>query len=182
MRQLFPVGLLVLACSLLAWSALAADGAAPEDVLVPGARVRVHAPDLAKRPLIGRIVAMDDTALTLRLRGGKERTIAVDEIRRLDVSAGAHPRLLGGAFGALVGGVSAAGIAGRPCRSHREDRRCEDRSAFTLVGGAVLGAAIGSVLSATETWAPVLAARRRVDVAVEPLPRRGWRAAVAIGF
>jgi hypothetical protein len=150
---------------------------------LPGARVRVDAPELGRTPRIATLVAMDDTRVTLWLPGeGRERSLPLPEVRKLEVSQGKHPHPAGGILGALAGGVGASGIAGSTCHTHgSDDLRCFGRSVFAFLPGAVVGAVLGSVLSQSETWKPIATARH-ADLRIDAAPQASWRASLSIGF
>ena len=160
-----------LACLLLFLiPALSLFGEEPPQDLIPGTRVRVTAPALAPKPLIGTVRTLSDDAIELAVKG-RDDMISVPRasVIRLEVSQGRNRRkgaLIGGAAVATVGIVW--GAVG-----------CHDSSDWNswwcggILGGAglVLGGGVGALVGSGEHWNELPSDRFRVTLA--PTPGRG---------
>ena len=177
------VAALIFALSNVTTGLLAED----QSPAAPGSRVRITAPSVAAKPLIGTIVAEDDDSLTIEVHGRRE-TVGVPRsaLTKLEVSRSPsrHGRWAGrGALaGALVGGILgyAAG-----------DSNCDDKwlcfsHEATAAGGIILltpiGALIGALTSPGERWEEAPARGLRIGAAPLPVRGRGLGLAVTVGF
>ncbi len=152
-------GLATLLALALASPLWAQEGTAP----APGARIRVTLEGEEARSRIGRYEAVRDTALVLR-SGDSAQLIPMSRVRRLEVSRGRKPSTVGGAIGAVLGGLSGAFAAG--CLANRDDYGvlCGGQDDTKLVDGGLVGGAVGATVGA-------LLGRRDRWQALEP----GWR-------
>jgi hypothetical protein len=90
--------------------------AAGEPQLFQGSRVRVSAPAISGRRIVGTLTAFDDESLTLETKGRRDPLmIPRAAITRLDVSSGPRSRALLGAGLGLAGGVLAGLASGPKC-------------------------------------------------------------------
>jgi hypothetical protein len=153
-----------------------------EDLLAPGARLRVTAPNVLGRDdppgtvLVGTLLALDAQSLTLETKAQQPpHIIPLKDVTRLEVRQRGSRRknvLIGAAAGAVVlGAVTAAS---------------SNNDAFDsgpgFAGGAVLGALVGAGFGAVlpvEKWQAVAPAQPRVSIA--PV-RGGLRVAVTLGL
>ena len=114
--------------------------------VVPGARIRVSAPSISKRRLMGTLVAIEADTLLLKPRSGGQVAIPIPSLMRLEVSknyrVGQYAKR-GFVVGALVGvalGASAAAGTG-------EDDFIDFGGEVVLGGGIFLGF-IGAIAGA----------------------------------
>ena len=159
-------------------------------------RVRVTAPSVSGKRLIGDLVAMDATTLSIKPEKGK----AVIElpraaITRVELSRRRSRKGTGAAIGALVGlaaGVALGLATGDDCGSlpsgddlvSRLDRNlCFDRT-VTAMGYSLLtvpaGALIGLGAAGGEKW--VRTTPDRFSISVKPVRMSGLGAAVSVRF
>ena len=147
-----------------------------EGGLPPGGRVRVTAPRLSPKPLVGIVESSSAQAVLVRV-GERDPAVSVPraDIMRLELSRGRARRksaLIGGAIGAVVclGGVYAL------CKSEGE---CDPVvAAATSAGfGFGVGAGVGALV-APERWQDVPLDRVRVSLA----PTRGGGVSIRASF
>lgn len=135
--------------------ALPARGEETRSGLSVGARLRLTAPSVARRPLVGQLVRQNDVALEIRRADGSSASVPIGSIAKLQVSSGRKRHTLAGAFGGAALGVGFTLIALR-CK---HPGFCDDdfTNAGLVVfggGGAALGAVVGTVVR-TEEWTTV---------------------------
>ena len=164
-----------------------------------GARIRVTAPAVAGSRLVGTLVGMDETSLTLRADKGKG-TFAVprNAITRLEVSRHRSRKGEGAGIGMLIGIGAAVAVglsAGGDCESvavpdpwlfglsERLDRNlCVGKGEAALLTSLVtvpVGALIGYAAAPGERW--VATAPERLHLAVKPV-RGGVGATLSVRF
>ncbi len=144
-----------------------------EDVslVTTGARVRVVAPRVAERPLIGVLLAVQGVDLILRKEGSADPVVVPRAaITKFEVSRGpkskAKAALIGGAIGAAAGAILGAAAAS-PTKCNPNDiieaLACEvlnydlsnSKGQYIAVGslaGAGVGALAGTLLAHGEKW------------------------------
>jgi hypothetical protein len=140
----------------------------------PGDRLRVTAPSLATKPLVGTVIEATERDLVLAVSPSEHRVIPRAELTRLERSLGRRRHLelgllIGAASGAMVVGLGSCG--GGTCTSG-------DAVAYALSGallGALPGAAVGGLIQ-TETWAELPAS----DVHLTAGPIRGRGVALSL--
>ncbi len=142
-------GLLIL---LLGLAALPASAGAQAPV--PGQRIRVTAPPLIHREA-GVFRSLDSDTLAFEFKGIR-RTVPVELVSRLEVSAGRRRHtLLGTLVGAGVGlgaGLILLSPDSNACSgSGNYDEICWYYRGAFVAGGALLGAAVGTLIR-TERW------------------------------
>jgi len=159
-------------------------------------RVRVTAPSVSGKRLVGTIVALDDTTLTLQAQGAEEKTrIPRAAIAKLEASRRRSRKRLGAGIGLL------AGIGGAAAIHYAADKTCEragERTGgdqlgviFTCVGtgaagllGGILsvpaGTLIGWAVAPGEKWEETAADHLRLTVGAGR--GGGMRAALAVRF
>jgi hypothetical protein len=153
---------------------------AAQDVpLQPGQRVRVTVPsaDVSKQQATFQRVAGDTLVLS-------SASHAIADVTRLDVHAGRRSNTVVGAFiGALVLGSASLVTVEAVCNSGQMTCGSENATAIAgalgVVGGALLGAAIGSAVK-SDKWEEAPLDRWRVGVAPTPDGRIGF--AVSLTF
>lgn len=168
----------ITAAVLLLTSAVAAQE--QERVWGAGDKVRVTAPSVSERPLIGtyRGVRDDDNLMLAVEATGDPLAIPATEVEKLEISLGRKSAAqkgawIGGGLGFLVGAVFGAGLCSADFGGGQGD--CEPLWA-ALGGGAVVGiplAAIGlgiGSLFKSERWEPV-ALPAKPTVGVHPSGR-----------
>jgi hypothetical protein len=159
--------------------------AAGEDVplpqsLTPGMRVRILAPEVVPRKLIGTVTRVSADAVTLNIPGRSEPvSIQREKIARLDTSEGPRSRGVDSAIGAGIG--AAVGAAGCALGNGSGQGHIVSTGAVAgicaLFGGG-LGALIGAVIPPGERWKAISATRYRVTFA----PRLDHGADLAVAW
>ena len=147
--------------------ALPAQGEDSLSGLSVGARVRLTAPSVSSRPLVGKLVRQHGTAFEISQDDGSSTSVSISSIAKLQVSSGKKRNTLVGAFGGAALGVGITLIALR-CQ---HTGYCEDTGGYIKAGLVVLGgggAAIGAVVGTlirTEQWTTVPVPAPRPDSA-----------------
>lgn len=159
-----------LACLLLFFMpALSLFGEEPPQDLIPGTRVRVTAPALAPKPLVGTIKKLSDDAIDLAVKG-RDDVISVPRasVIRLEVSRGRNR-----GKGALIGGAALAtvGIVWGAVGCHGSEFPPWLCATILGVPGLVVGAGVGALVGSGEHWNELPSDRFRVTLA--PTPGRG---------
>jgi hypothetical protein len=176
---------------------VAAIGASAEES-PSGARVRVTAPSFSGKRLIGVLVGLDETTLTLQPPGAKG-SLQVPRATITKIEASRHPgrKARGAGIGLLVGLGAAAVVglaAGDDCTPSPEDNLgdfgtrlryslCFDKGDMALLSGILLVPAatlLGVVASPSEKWE--VSTTDRLRIAVAPTRGGGVRATLAIRF
>lgn len=154
---------------LVTWAVAAGTGApgaldaqeAPR--LEEGRRVRVTSPALVHHSLEGTLVERSATSLLLRPDGGGDPVeLELADVRRLQVDTGRHRATLRGAFAGLWSGLILALIIYEVDEADDEidpecgDLQCYENDFFAAMslGGAAVGAGVGSLFHVTE-WRDV---------------------------
>jgi hypothetical protein len=167
-----------LACAV---ASAADEDAQLQEVLNPGMRVRILAPEVFSRKVTGIVDQVSKDAVIIDIPGRNEPvSIAREKIVQLDVSEGARSRGIDAAIGAVIGaGIAAAGCAltnrgqGHLVGTGEVDGVC-------ALFGAGLGATIGVAIPPGERWKKLSASRYRVNLA--PRLDHGLDVAVAWRF
>ena len=159
-----------------------------------GRRVRISAPGFAKKPIIGTLIAIDGTRVTVQRAKESERVaIPRDAVARFEISRKNSRKGTGAGIGALTGAGFGAAIgfaAGEECGapdasstglwpSRRLSILCFSRgesAAGVGLAGAVLGAIVGAIVAPGEKWET--ANPDSLKVSVTPLP--GGRGGVGL--
>jgi hypothetical protein len=133
-------------------------------------RVRVTAPTIDPRPLVGTVQGLSADAIELAVKGREGTThILRASVLQLEVSQGRNRRkglLVGGAAVAAVGAV--VGAVGCRDSSDWDSWMC----AGILGGfGFAVGAGVGAIVGAGDHWTELPSDRLRVTLA--PTPGRG---------
>ena len=132
----------------------------------PGTRVRVTAPSVSNKPLVGTVVAFDADSLVVQ-RDTAIRRLSTTSITHLDISQSRKSHtLMGAGIGFLVG----AGFATALVLTGDRGGDCADAGYCILIGsavlgggGAVIGAGIGALVR-TDRWAEVPLGQVRVSL------------------
>jgi hypothetical protein len=189
----FPMVLTMALVPLLAEVAMAQTELPPS-----GPRVRVTAPAFSGKRLVGVLVGLDETTLTLQRQGDKG-SLQVPRAAITKIEASRHPgrKGRGAGMGMLVGLGTAVvvGVAtGEDCGSPGggpggvSGRRgggflCFDKADMALLSGILLVPAatlLGVVASPSEKWE--VSTTDRLRIAVAPTRGGGVRAALTIRF
>jgi len=132
---------------------------------VPGIRVRITAPHLSSRPLIGTLTALEGDALSLSLEGRPEPiTVPRTAVTKWEVSQGRQSHAGRGALWGLLAGA-AAGVA-LAAADDADGGWYAVAGAFCGGAGAGVGALVGS-LHKTERWEEV--EKKSLRIGVVPL-------------
>ena len=115
----------------------------------PGARVRVFAPTVFDRPVVGTLGQLTPDTARVMIGDGTSVAIPAAAVQWVDRSAGTRRR-----GGAIAGGVIGAVIVGAVVMA------TDDTGGFGLLvapfaaalGGAPIGALIGALLGSHERW------------------------------
>lgn len=151
----------------------------PPGDLVGGMRVRVTAPDIAPKPVVGTIQKVSDEAIELAVKG-RDDTIHVPRSRvlRLEVSRGRNRS----AGLVVVGDVVAAAGAIVGALGCRDSADFGSSSCAAILGGFgfALGGAVGAIVGVGDKWKDLGAERFRVTLA--PSPGRGVAVSMRFTF
>lgn len=154
--------------SLASTSASAADGDVPlQQSITPGMRVRILAPEVSPRKVIGTVEKVSDDSVTLDVRGRNEPvSILREKIARLDVSGGPRSRGVDAAIGGVIGAaISAAGCALSNGSGRGHIVTTGEVAGFCAVVGGGLGALIGVAIPPGERWKEISTTRYRFSFA-----------------
>jgi hypothetical protein len=162
----------------------------PGEAPTGATRVRVTAPALARKPLTGSLVALEEVKLKLQREGSSEVVeIPRRDVTRFEVNTKRSRRGKAAGIGALVGfGVGAilGYAAGDDCSApDAPSILCIEREVSAggvgLVG-AGLGALVGLAVGPGEKWEVRDPGRVQLTVSASPSRRRGVGLALSIGF
>lgn len=153
--------LLLLVCLLAPVPGLhAQDAPSTGDTLQPGARVRIYAPSVAPRRLVGSVEALAPDLVVIRDRGDLT-SVPIQSIQSVEISRGYHrgrhatTTLLFAAVGALIGWGFSDFVEpdGDGYRSSVH-RALFTRPQITVSAGALIGGLIGLSIGG-EAWRPI---------------------------
>src|SRR5687767_10279582 len=110
--RLIPRAALILACL----ATLAPIAGQAQEVVGPGARVRILAPSTADTLITGTVVAIDSAALLLAPGGFNTVHVPLAHIRRLEVAQDPeHRRRQAGLWGLVLGGAAGYALGSTRC-------------------------------------------------------------------
>ncbi len=166
-----------------------------QDVLAPGARLRLTAPAIARERMVGRLISEDADSLRLEVGTGVI-TLPRESVTKVEISHSRSRRAHGARLGLLVGAVAGAALG----YAMGEDQK--DAVPFCTLGGCAtlgpfwlnkpasaaavgiffgaVGAGVGALVSPGEKWASI--PNQRVRLSLAPAPGRGVVAQLTIGF
>lgn len=153
----------------------------------PGTRVRVT--ENGQKRVVGRLVSIDETTLSVRPDGNAEPVaVSRSTLTRIDVSQRLGRKRRGATIGLLVGALAGAvALASATEDCSRNDFVClfprEQQTTNTVLGAVVfgaLGAGLGALVAPGEKWESIPSQRVRLSLA--PTPGRGVAAQVTIRF
>ena len=179
-----------------------AQGKPSGPMVAPGSRVRIQVPAQVAREftrpgeaefsreegmgvvsygptaeLVGNLLTLDETAISLRLASGTEAAFSRDTVQRLEVSRSPSHRGKSAAIGALIGVALGAAIVGGSSGGSGLDS-----PGFAAVGGAaafgIVGGMVGMVKGG-ERWEVVKLENVKVGLAPNP---RGSGVSVSFSF
>jgi hypothetical protein len=145
--------------------------------LTVGRKVRFIAPEAGPGLQVGRIVALDEDTLTVKVEG-RPLQVRRDAITRLDASRRTS-RWRGGLLVGAGIGFGLFALAAAPDEGGFVDIKPGEVAPIGAAIGALTGAVVGAFIE-TDRWHPVSAERLRVSVG--PVPGRGVGASVALRF
>jgi hypothetical protein len=161
--------------------------------VAPGSRVRLTAPSVSGKRLVGTVLGLDDATLTLQRQGGKE-TLQVPRgaITTIEVSRHRSWKGKGAGIGALVGLGAAVAVglgAGRDDCIQGDDlfarlarSLCHGKGEMAAVFGILTvpaGALLGLAVAPGEKWHP--SSLDRLSVSITPT-RGGAGLTVSLRF
>ncbi len=162
---------------------------AQHTLVTPGARVRVSAPTVAERPLLGTVVALEvETLIVDAQHYAHPLTLPLASLAWLEVSRGQKSRTVRGAgIGFLVGGAAGLATAAIVCAIAGD---CDPDSSYTglvyaslgVLGagvGALTGAIIGSTIK-VDRWLDV--PLDRIRISLTPSERLGLTVSARVAF
>lgn len=158
------------------------DAAGP---LAEGDRVRLVAPALGSRRVIGHLLAVRVDGLRLKLLDGRELEVGRADIQRLEVARGLRSHTAeGAAIGALAGAAVLLGLLIADRGVCDEDLGGCQAYGLAAGIGAIPGALLGGLTGLhvrTDRWTKVPQARRAA-LRVGPTAGKGVAVAVSIAF
>jgi hypothetical protein len=129
--------------------AAATCAAQDSDVLLPGTRLRVTAPAVSRKPVVGTLIEVDECEIVLAATSSERTPIPRDSITRLQRSVRPSRRTRG----ALIGfGLGLAAIAAKTVHAGGCDDGCNGGNVLAAVVVALPVAAVGAVVSPGERW------------------------------
>ena len=164
----------VRAAAVAVLSLLAGPFAWAQDPVVKyvGSLVRVTAPSVSPKRLVGTLAGANESFLRLSTSAGVN-VIPRDAVQKLQWSRGLHKPVLTRALEfAVVGGAFGLAVAFAANDPNEKDAACHNRLTCVGVGagaGAVIGLVAGAVAQPQHDWADVPGVR--VRVALRPRPR-----------
>jgi hypothetical protein len=178
MKMLVAATLALLVPPLLAQNLRADDPATP----ALGSRLRI----LADQEFVGRLIAQDETSLTLEIKRRRARAVIPrSAIIRVERSLHTSKKGTGAMSGALFGALSAVMlgfVVGEDCSGHA-GLFCYPPAGVALVTGMILvplGTAIGAMVAPGERWESIPVSRFGVSVA--PVRGRGVAVSATLRF
>ena len=143
---------------LVLWCGVAGSSAAAQDAVspLPGALLRVTAPTLSTKPMVGTLVQTTQDELLLDLAGAQRRSIPRAAVTRLEWSRGRRGNVAKGVlWGALISGTVLAVVGGKEGCEGGKMSECLASSFVVGAGlGALGGAGVGALIR-TEDWGDV---------------------------
>ena len=146
--------------------------------VVPGARVRINAPSVCKRQVVGTLVTWDADTLVVEPQSGTWLSIPHTSLMQLEVSLGKKswgPRMAAG----FLAGTLALGVYTLTGERCYEDEDAASPVLVCALLGGLPGALVGGLIArADEKWQPVPLDRIRVGV----IPQRHGGAMLSVSF
>ena len=145
-------------------------------VPLPGPRLRVTAPTVAPKAVVGTLLESTEREIVLLESGSGRTPIPRTAITRLERSQGRHGHAI---KGLIIGAVAGAVVLSAINAQDPETGETQEYFLVALVGaglGALPGAGVGALVK-TERWAELPFANLRVTVA--PIPNQGVGVRVA---
>jgi len=143
---------------------------------LPGTRLRVTAPTVAAKPIVGTLLESTEREVILAASPSGRTLVPRSTITHLERSQGRHAHAV---KGLIIGAVVGAAVVSAINAQDPETGDAQEYLLVALVGagmGALPGAGVGALIK-TERWAELPLANLRVAVA--PLPNQGVGVRVA---
>jgi hypothetical protein len=162
---------------------------AEERAAMPGPRVRVVAPSVAKHDIVGQLARDDDENLTIERvngEGAATKTFVVPraQVTRVEVSQARSKKgkgaLIGAAAGLAVGVGLGLATGDTNCSGRWLCFNQEETSAIWSILTVPTGALVGALVAHGERWETVDPSR--LHVAVVPVRGRGAQIRFALSF
>jgi len=165
---------------LLPWIVIAATSASAEEAVspLPGARLRVTAPAVAPKPIVGSLIQITEREIVLAMSASDRTLVPRAGVNRVEWSRGRHGHAV---KGFLIGGAIGAAVFSIINAQDPETGEAQEYILAALVGaglGALPGAGIGALVK-TERWAELPVGNLRVTVGATPKRGVGVRLAWA---
>jgi hypothetical protein len=155
-----------------------------EPPVAPGDRVRVTAPTIDRRPLVGTLIALDVDTCALQVEGRADPlALPLASVIMLEVSDQKSGIIIGAVVGGLVGGIAGAVATYASCIMKCSPEEARDDALRRGAGGAVVGAGIGALLGSaikTDRWEVV--PLDRIRLSLTPHGRRKLAVSVSVAF
>jgi hypothetical protein len=157
----------VAAVSVWLTAVLAGAPCPAQDDVATGARLRVTAPALAAKPIVGTLLGATEREVVLSVSGAGRMPIPRAAITRLERSQGRHGHAV---MGLLINAVAGAAVC---VAVDLQDPETGTAQEYAMVGafgaglGALAGAGVGALVR-TQRWAELPPTHLRV--AVSPVP------------
>lgn len=154
------------------WVVLTGAGAGAQEAVspLPGTRLRVTAPTVAPKPIVGTLLETTEREVALAVSPSDRTPIPRAAITHVERSQGRHGHA---AKGLIIGAVVGAVVLSAINAADPETGETREYVWVALLGaglGALPGAGVGALVK-TERWAELPLANLRVTVA--PLPDHG---------
>ena len=149
------------------------------EALSPGMRLRVTAPDQSSKPIVGTLVSVDSSALTLQT---PKETVAVrrEDISKLELSLRRSSKKKAALTGAAVGLMLA--LASAATTGSDDWFSPADAALITGIVFIPVGAGIGALAGHGERWGPVLPANAPPAPAVRTHGPGGLQLGLSLRF
>lgn len=153
-------------------------GAATDDTVMVGQRVRITAPKVSEESFEGTVTAIGPQSVTIRSSADKRsHEFPLSIVEKVEVARGKTSRARAGAIAGGAWGLLAGQYQGNAAT--RFDKPSVGYVATAVVIGSGIGALVGSIFK-TDNWVPV--SKELVAVRVQPEPGRGVSVRLRLGF
>jgi len=154
-----------------------------ESAMLVGSRIRLAAPTILQGRVKGRLVAEDQSTLTVEIDDRVPVRVPREAITSLDISTARQRQWRKGALiGVAVGAATIAALADDGPYCNPDSGFCMSRGEGAAAGavvGALYGAGIGALIK-SDRWSPL--SGDHVRASLSAAPGRGVRASVSFAF